>query len=94
MDPNCHIYKANRMKWINWPWKLDTFIKYFVEYDMELYEKMTMDIKSTLKQFTFGSEEFLSKPPIKKPVSLPAIGGGTVCFYMEPNTWYDGMNIV
>ena len=47
-------------KWINFPWKMNAFIKYFVGYDVEIMRKISQDLVLLLVAFTFGNEEYIA----------------------------------
>ena len=64
------VYNVNDYKFINFPWKINAFIKYFLDYDMSLHDKIPVDLIKLLESFTYGDEEYLSKQRTKMQENL------------------------
>ena len=60
-DEDVANHNGNYFKWINFPWKMDVFIKYFINFDMNMYDKISEDLIVLLKIFTFGDEKYIRR---------------------------------
>ena len=62
MDPSIHNDdNVNDFRFINFPWKIDIFIKHFINFDMDIYGQIPQDLISLLRVFTFGNDEYIRK---------------------------------
>eukprot|EP01083_Nonionella_stella_P290426 988193_1 len=62
MDPeNASVAKqdANDFKWINFPWKIQIFVKYFTGWNMNIYNQIPVELILLIKVFTFGTDTYL-----------------------------------
>ena len=47
------------MKWINFPWKINIFCKYWTKYDDKIVDNIGEDILSLIGAFAFGNNHYL-----------------------------------
>ena len=74
LSPGSNKYNAKDCKWINFPWKMNIFIKDFIDYDMGMYNRISQDLVLLLKVFTFGSDEYLRDQRTRLEENLKGVG--------------------